>query len=203
MTSPAIQNGVKQLVAGLRKAAVRYLDEFMRLRAAVDLLQLGVFPNGKEITESMGAFQAVRRHVPFRLSDPDVVCFCVGDGSTPRTGALMAFRSAWTIVSIDPALKGDWSHIKRLDAVKAKVEDTSHVGRKIVIVAVHAHCTLDAMLAAIRPLEEDHEVVGERHLVAMPCCVKQMVANGRGPDVEYEDESVWSPMNVVRVWRNI
>lgn len=37
----------------------RYINEFIRLRGAPDLLALGVFPNAKEITETMAAWSAV------------------------------------------------------------------------------------------------------------------------------------------------
>src|SRR6185295_14541542 len=38
----------------------RHINEFFRLDCAPDLLRLRLFPNSKEITESMAAYHAVR-----------------------------------------------------------------------------------------------------------------------------------------------
>ena len=40
------------------------------------------------------------------MKDPTVLCIVVGDGRTPRTAALLAMRTRWSVVSIDPALHG-------------------------------------------------------------------------------------------------
>ena len=72
----------------------RHAEEFWRLRCAPDLLLSGLFPNMKEITESMAAFAAAHRWAPklgLSLSDPGVAVAVVGDGSTPRTAALAAY----------------------------------------------------------------------------------------------------------------
>jgi len=44
--------------------------------------------------------------MPLSLRDPNVVAVVVGDGRTPRTAALLAMRTRWTVWSIDPALHG-------------------------------------------------------------------------------------------------
>jgi hypothetical protein len=81
-----------------------YMDEFIRLSCAPELLQLRVFPDAKEISESMGALDAVRRNCSFIFNEDDLV-ICVGDGSTPRTATLFALMTNMQIVSIDPALR--------------------------------------------------------------------------------------------------
>ena len=86
----------------------RFIDMFLRWGCGRHLLGLGLFPNVQEITESMACLEAVREHLAglVSLSCPAVCAVVVGDGRTPRTGALLAMRTKWHVVSIDPALHG-------------------------------------------------------------------------------------------------
>ena len=73
--------------------SMRYLDEFCcRLNCGPHLLELGIFPNVKEIAESMAAFEAYRLYfgkwVP---KDKTVSVIAVADGSSPRTASLFFF----------------------------------------------------------------------------------------------------------------
>jgi hypothetical protein len=55
----------------------RYITELTQLRCAPDVLASGYFPNAKEITESMSAYEVVRRHLwsaGFSPSDSSVLC---------------------------------------------------------------------------------------------------------------------------------
>ena len=92
---------------GNLRLSTRFIDTFLRWECGRYLLGLGLFPNVQEITESMACLEAIREHLHFvSLSDPDVCIVVVGDGRTPRTAALMAMRTKWQVVSIDPALHG-------------------------------------------------------------------------------------------------
>src|SRR6188474_1758259 len=71
----------------IRRPTTRYLDQFLALRCAPDLIASGVFPNAKEITESMAAVRALWRNARVDRHDPRVAAICVGDGVTPRTAA--------------------------------------------------------------------------------------------------------------------
>ena len=72
----------------------RHIDELIGCACFPDLLERKFFPNGKEITESAAAYHYVRWHLPrFALRDPDIAMVSVGDGHTPRTAAMFAFRS--------------------------------------------------------------------------------------------------------------
>ncbi len=179
----------------------RYIDEFIRLKCAPDLLALGLFPNGKEITESMAAYAAVRQHLVqpglVRWDDEGMMMVCTGDGHTPRTAALFAFRSRWRCLSNDPALypKERYDTVSRLYLFPQQIEVmTAAFHTPVVIVLVHAHVTLSAVLDKIS--------VYPRHLVAIPCCVPQELP-GREPDVLYRDMDIWSPKNEVRIWKNL
>ena len=188
------------LTAPLRKPSMRYLDEFLRLRCAPDLLAWGLFPNSKEITESLAAYEAVRQYLwPSWLpDDPRIEVFCVGDGATPRTAATFALRSKWQVHSVDPRLRRESEQlpIDRLWVNRCKVEDLVVANRpaRSIIVAVHSHADLHRAYMACRGAEETA-------VIAMKCCVPQNL--GVPPDEIYEDFGVWSPHRTVQVWRSI
>lgn len=177
----------------------KHINEFIRLKCASDLLALNLFPNAKEITESMAGFDAVRRIVipntNLKLGvGGGVTVFVVGDGSVPRTGGMFAFRSAWDVVSIDPALRRIDYKISRLTCYDKKIEDIGFVGDgTAIIVLVHSHATISSCLENIQyPL---------RHLVTIPCCVPHSLPNKKY--IGYTDSNIWSEKNEVRVWLNV
>jgi hypothetical protein len=170
-----------------------YLSQLVKLRCASRLLSFGIFPNAKEVSESFGAFAALR-HLPYAPNRRDVLAVCVGDGVSPRTGATIALRSGWRVISVDPLMRAKWAapRIERLTCSRAKIEDLriSHPG-PVVIVAVHSH----ARLEDARRVIDAPEVAA----VAIPCCVPQSL--GSPPDVTYQDAEIISPAREVRVWR--
>ena len=87
---------------------LRLVDRFLSLDCGHELLRMGLFPNAQEISESMACLQAAIEHLEgvVSLKDADVVAVVVGDGRTPRTAALLAMRTQWTVLSVDPALEG-------------------------------------------------------------------------------------------------
>ena len=177
----------------------RYMDEFVQQwQSASDLLTLGIYPNAKEITESYAAFNATRNHLKFvDRGDPNVTLVAVGDGRTPRTAALFAFKTNWKCISIDPMLNESkipfWeSNIQRLKCVPEKIEDYEVTGGDIVIAAVHSHAPLSAIL---------ENISGNRSLIAIPCCVPY--EHSVPPSKQYRDAGIWSPKNLVKVWKAI
>lgn len=186
-----------------------YVHEFFRMRAAADILPLGVFPNVKEITESMAAFTASARLVD--RSRSDVLCVAVGDGVTPRTATLCAFLSKWQCWSIDPNLRegkiAGWeAKVQRLRCIKGRAEEQSiKTTSPVVVLAVHSHAPLHEFLPRIDAKEV--------YVVAVPCCVPQRVEVDlrkldRGlweidPSYQYEDGGIWSEKKLVKVWENL
>lgn len=176
----------------VQPGTLRYLNEFFAMKAARDMMALKLFPNLKEVTESFGAYAAVRDLRGFPLGDPSVTVVVVGDGTTPRTAATFAFRSAWTCYGIDPRMS--WVSVPSMErcyAVRSRIEDW-HLTCEgpAIIVAVHSHADLPASVAAV---EAPLKVV-----VAIPCCVD--LSLDREPDIEFEDKGIWSPKNVVKIW---
>jgi hypothetical protein len=178
----------------------RHINEFVKLKCAPDLLGLGLFPNAKEITESMAAYRAVfwglLRDKAKELGDPTVAVVAVGDGCVPRTAALFAFRSNWQCFSVDPAMKRtDWN-IKRLQVFDCKIEEFNlncSCFSAVILVLVHSHATVRASL--------DRITGTVRHVVAIPCCVPHELPGK--PYTGYEDYGIWSPKRTVKIWRNV
>src|SRR5687767_13024693 len=77
----------------LRKPTTRYFDQLLSLRCVLDLLAHEVFPNAKEITESLAAVRAAFKYSGLDSGDTSIQVVCVGDGATPRTAATFAFRT--------------------------------------------------------------------------------------------------------------
>ena len=179
----------------------RYMNDLFRLRCAPGLLATGYYPNAKEFSESSGAYRAAVRHLPaIDLDDRGVIALVVGDGNTPRTGAMFAFRSAWTAVSVDPRLKTEKTDVQRLYPIKAKIEEAEDLrewvgASAVVVVAVHSHASLPAAVERAKALS------GHVACIAMPCCVRQDLAVA--PDGQYEDWGVLSPKRTIKVWRRL
>lgn len=196
-----LSEAINKTIWAFNHGQYRYMNEFIKLnKSGSDMLQLGLFPDAKEITESCGAYNAVMTKLKqYDPMDPAVTLVSVGDGTTPRTAALFAFRTKWNCVSIDPLLKncaGYEEKIQRLTCYNSKVEDI-HPSRlefdKVVIVAVHSHANLQNILQHVRGKV--------RSLVAIPCCVPYVHESIK--PIEYSDSGIWSPKNTVKVWRTI
>lgn len=176
---------------------LKYLVEFVTLACAPDMLAMRVFPNGKEISESFGAYDAVRYRLPqYALGDKDVTVVCVGDGRTPRTAATFALRSAWNCYSVDPMLKGGtqrWKAIERLTVINKRIQDVRIAAARVIVVAVHSHANLKQSVAQID--------ADEVSVVAMACCVP--MALDRAPDLTYDERGVISPCRTIQIWRNV
>lgn len=161
---------------GPKATSFRYVDEFLLLQSAPDILEAGLFPNGKELAESMSAFTAVRDYMlvrrdvgnerelrkckeqgVLRVDDPTVTLVVVGDGATPRTAGLFAHRVKWRCISIDPDLRtGEhrrWAGVRGLEELPHKVQDVTvdiaGEDSRVVVVAWHAHVSVKDSLACL------------------------------------------------------
>lgn len=184
----------------------RYLSELFRLRCAADIFKLRLFPNPKEVTESFAAYEAVRSRLAARgwaLGDSGITMVAVGDGSTPRTAATFAMRSAWRCISVDPRMRvhfgqperHQWSEIRRLEVHRNTIELAGlRVSGRVVLVAVHSHANLGAAVRAC-------SAASELAVIAIPCCVRQEL--GSLPDEQYEDGHCISPCRTVKIWNAV
>lgn len=221
-----------QPVFEIKATDLRYLNEFTKIAAAPDMLLQKLFPNAKEITESFGAYHAVRKHLTgfIPLNAPDVHAWFIGDGSTPRTAATFAFRSAWQCHSLDPGLNPKWGTkskkrspqsgegeqpvqqawstrgVFRLRCWPIPVENlppeeiTKETQEKPRGVIILVHAHVTLEQATAPFIKAG---LGHWPLIAMPCCVKQRTLHERQPDHEYRDWGIWSPHNTIRIWKRI
>ena len=206
-----------------------YIDQFLKMKCFLDVLPFFKPTNltCKEISESMGAFSAVKKQLgEDQLRNRNVCCLIIGDGNLPRTGSLFAHRSNWIVNSIDPALKiGEKENFKaeRLYWVPYKVEeiaasciyDRTHmqwnagatngvinffgIPDTVVVVAVHSHAALTEACKLIMPKKR-------LVVVAMPCCKKQEIvwhsdkSRAINPSKEYQDDRILSQQNMIKIW---
>lgn len=171
----------------------RYLDEFVRLKCAPQLLEERLFPNAKEISETMATFAMTRKILgPTRLGDPSVLALDIGCGGSPRTASFVALMTRWTTRAIDPNLRRMDVPFKRVTCIRAKIEDcvVTHNGM-VVALCVHSHATLPSVLQAIQ--------APDLLVVAMPCCKPHESVGG--PCLEVDDFACLSPERRVRAWR--
>lgn len=193
--------------ASFKKPTSRYINEFLKLKCAPDLLLMKLFPNSKEITESFATYRAFLYHFveSLPLHDSDTVLISVGDGRTPRTAATFAFRSHFECHSVDPHLKdiAKWKSIDRLYLHPICMEDfkVDLKGKNVVVVAVHSHANLQSTVNTIKSNNGRPVVV-----IALPCCVPQELERNQtkcSPDYVYSDWGIWSPEREFRIWNFI
>ena len=191
-----------------KKVSLRYLDEFIKLKCASNLIQANLFPNAKEITESMGAYNTVRKYLweRFHPGDSNVICIVVGDGHTPKTGALFAYRTRWTILSIDPVMyraKLDMGQglyapagIERLTVVRDKIQ-SRYLGipletKKILFICIHSHAKLSDCIKQVKG--------AKACLVNIPCCIPSDLSSL--PDISYEDWGIHSEKRKIEIYKD-
>lgn len=186
-----------QIHLSIHKPTLRYLDEFIKLKCAPDLLNLELFPNAKEITESMAAFNAVRKNVVndnLTYHANHIMLLDVGSGNVPRTAALFAFRTKWDCIAIDPQLpkKGQPQSIRIMKRLEAYEDDINnliisattfeHFCKEVwhtyinynkinamIICAIHAHIRFEEFLSVIKIIRKQGYIF-PIYMIYMPCC---------------------------------
>ena len=195
VTEHETQQGITIRVAWSNK----YMDEFIKLNCAPDLLALKLFPNVKEITETMSAWNAIRGYLKHTekgmsfLGSKSILGIDVACGHMPRTAAYMAHMSRWQVHAVDPLLrvKTSLDRIARLKVHKKKIQDISFQHDNLVVVtAVHPHVSIEDILEAIKA----PRIV----LVTMECC--QKLSYKIPPVREFDDFHCLSPKRTVRIW---
>ena len=178
----------------------RHLEEFLMLKCAPDLLIAGVYPNTKEITEAMGMFHAAIPYGELKLCGVPHTAVVVGDGHTPRLGALLAFRTNWNVYSVDPEMRIDkYANVfRRLVVLKDKIENTTIdcAGQPTVLFLPHSHADMSVAIARL-------DNYASLKVINMPCCVSIPEDWGRVPHTAYIDKDVNSPKNWIHIWNTV
>lgn len=214
VVTPSLQYGSGDMVSTTYEKNIqievpieaKYLDMFIRLRSAPELI--GLFPDAKEITETVGIFQALKNIQGIYKEIPswDVVCLVPGDGALPRTGAYVALLTHWTVYSVDPLLRDTITINKelngtfingliyrRLYCLKQKIEDIDQIEARIgIILAVHSHADLNDAWSKLNVTER-------KVTVALECCRKQEI-KGFEPRKRFRDIGIFSPQNEIIIY---
>lgn len=188
-----------------------YLDEFLSLNCAPDLLAAQLFPNAKEITETFGAWHMFKKHLWNLKDNPNIVMWDIGCGSTPRTTAFFAFMTRWRLCTgIDPVVKYNGKITLSRTKIIAKRVEEIHISTiehmrdsyntdyitltpsAQIITAVHAHVSLPTILRTIKSTIPTY-------IIAIPCCIKLELPYN--PVDEYRDNKILSPHNLVRLYQ--
>ena len=182
----------------------KYHKKFLSSYTAENIIALFSRYRGapKEITESWGMLEAAKRIVEDLGSCKIIV---VGDGCSPRTGAIFAYFTKAEVVSIDPCFNmAHWQeHVRkqtamgfppqRLEVIKERVEDVTVFceGRMAVAIWPHSH-------ASMLNLKLRHYT--DRIDIAMPCCRPIPAAFMKRPHITYEDYNIASPKRTIHIF---
>jgi hypothetical protein len=189
---------------------MKYFDWFIKKsQIARDLLELGLFPNSKEIDESYAMLNCIYNVLGLRSQFESVLCIVVGDGARPRTACTISFNTQWTAVSIDPLLQNlktelieKLSKVKRLKYYPYKIEEINfdtilnNVSdyEYIIIIHPHSHADLNYSIGKIkRSLKPDHKVLA----ISMSCCVPDNYAR---MCLSFIDKNIHSPKNRINIY---
>ena len=201
----------------VQSSHIRHIERFFRRKCMRDLIDLNIYPDVKEISEAEAMRQALVKRLNMHQGSRATAVIVVGDGRTPRLGALLAYTTAWMCVSIDPNFKKtDYPGTQRLDCIKTKIEDPD-IGEKIygsieyngmsvnditrvAVTAPHSHASLETAVKVVRNVFPNMERLDA---IAMPCCVRQTLSERETCDDRYEDLGVWSTKNVIQIWKNL
>ncbi|KAL7553242.1 hypothetical protein ACHAWF_016757 [Thalassiosira exigua] len=196
-----------------------YLDRLFSLECFPDIVALKAFTSAKDVSESMGAIEAACRHGVLKdeKRGKNVLCLCIGDGSTPRTAVLACFLKKWTCISIDPALQNEWRgvHPKRVrgltgfggmledfmvQGIEGNVKTSVEKYDRLILLCVHSHARLIGNATVSNIMASFNNI--PTTLVSLPCCPKYRSQRdvGRTPDMEYEDDCIFSACRRVEVW---
>lgn len=172
----------------------KYIHQFFRLTCMLDMWERKLFPNLKEVTESIGMYEATLINLDLDLKDTNTAIVVIGDGHTPRTAAMFAFRSALDCYSIDPNLREKNWNVKRLTVIKEKIEnvkaDFLEKYKRVVFILPHAHVNFKMM---------SHLIDKRASIVNMPCCTDFHCPFN--PEVAYVNFKVHSPKNIIEVYK--
>lgn len=188
-----------------------YLDMLFAMNCFQDIVALKAFSSAKDVSESMAALQAACEHGNINKKDK-VKCLAIGDGSTPRTAVLACFLKKWNCSSIDPALNEEWignnpkgvrnlvGYGYTLEEFMMVQETDNAVYDHLVLLCVHSHARMIGTTSISKIMARYNNV--KTTIVSLPCCPKFRPQKdfGRSPDVQYDDDCVFSDCRRVEVY---
>ena len=185
----------------MNKYHKRFLDSF----AAENVVALFSRYKGahKEITESWSLLEAAKAHVP-NINEHTVIV--IGDGCSPRTGALFAYFTKCKVISVDPNFNlSHWEEhknkqesmgvpVQRLTLIKDKIENIEFkdLNKDVLLLYPHSHADMNKI-----NLPKGSRVT----IIAMPCCVAIPRNFMEVPHKMWKDYNVLSPKNEIHIWK--
>lgn len=158
----------------------------------------------KEITESWAMLEAVKTYIP---NYNQCTVIIVGDGCSPRTGALLAYYTKATVISVDPNFNLDhWEdHVtkqtamgfppQRLTIHKSKIEDLPLDCNQThcVVLWPHSHANMN-----------NTNIINytKRTDIAMPCCIPLPKKWTEIPHITFDDFNILSPKRTLHIWNH-
>lgn len=183
----------------------RYHNRFLSSFTAENVIGLFSRYGGaaKEVTESWAMLEAAKKVIP---NIGEYYIIVVGDGCSPRTGALFAYFTKAKVLSIDPNFNLDhWKeHVEkqtamgfppqRITLIKDKVEnlEVDGLGKPVLVVWPHSHADMNSLKL------KNYE---SRVDIAMPCCTPIPKNWMERPHIFYEDFHVMSPKRGIHCWK--
>ncbi len=191
----------------------KYLNRYIRLKASADMQALELFPNLKEIQESFSIFNVIESYILKRDTNIDrnkenhVLCFVVGDGTTPRTAAVINFMTKWDTISCDPIMRNPakYAGIKRCEVHTSKGEDIVEMVTQRVEIVEHEYVILIFPHSHIPNTNEIYKHFTDKKvwIINMPCCHKKQDDYLPLKEwVSFKDDAVASPENTIKVYCN-
>ena len=188
---------------------VDHLDFFFSKKCASSIMHTQLFPNAKEISESVGLWRAATKHFELDTQSFGITCLCVGDGCSPRLGVLCAFFTKWHVLSIDPELHTKYipqiKDVDRFFCFQQKIEDFLGEEKKkenktitavipwettttLLVMGQHAHVHFEKVVHQLKSQMDRHSC--RLRLAIMPCCVRHSLP--WTPHKDFEDLSIFS-----------
>lgn len=177
----------------------KYLQRFISLNSAVDMLELKLFPNLKEIGESMSMFYTVQDKLMvwdnnITRNDEDIRVVVVGDGVVPRTACLFNYMTRWHTWSIDPTMRNrNYDKVKRLTVIGKRIEDVdlNFNDQITIIILPHSHAPVQKCWDNIKSTR--------KWLIKMECCTHDKLDL---PAYWFKDKYAITQANDIFIWNN-
>lgn len=197
----------------LPKPSRKYLDEFLRLDCAPDLLERGAFRGASEsITVAMGLFSAVRRYVLPRGGsfDNEAIRLVVAEDTQLAldVAALFAFRTKWKCsvifeapASLRAAMPMGYQdpRVERLTFYPCGLMEGMWMfdGPTIVMLPGQKYAPADASLRikAFNPVDEYQYPKSCVALGQFPWHPK-----AEPPKMQHQDPAIWAPDQTISIW---
>jgi hypothetical protein len=190
------------------------IDKYYRLQCIHDkTIPATIFGRSnptKEITESMAAHKAVFDFITHEIKDitftnrSDVLCICVADGVSPKTGSIFAISTKWNVVSIDPEMNEKWLDTEKclypnLKCYRSLIEDYEIDFEKynyFIVIGVHSHANMNDLW-----MRFTGKMV---FMVSIPCCGGFVhIVDGVVPYLDGFDTGIHSIKNRVICYKTI